>query len=66
LGLAHRHRCSGTIWTISSAAASPAAREMLLESGLNISSFCQDDAGELYVTDHTGGHIYKIIGSTKP
>jgi glucose/arabinose dehydrogenase len=58
--------CSGTIWTISSAAASPASRVVLLQSGLNISSFGQDDAGELYVTDHTGGHIYKIIGSTKP
>jgi glucose/arabinose dehydrogenase len=58
--------CSGTIWTISSAAASPAARVVLLESGLNISSFGQDDAGELYVTDHTGGHIYRIIGTTKP
>jgi hypothetical protein len=34
--------------------------------GLNISSFGQDDAGELYVTDWAGGHVYKIIGTTKP
>ena len=58
--------CSGTIWTISSTASSPATRVVLLNTGLNISSFGQDDAGELYVVDHGGGHIYKIIGSTKP
>ena len=58
--------CSGKIWTISSAAASPATRVELLDTSLNISSFGQDDAGELYVTDHTGGGIYKVIGSTKP
>ena len=55
--------CSGTIWAISATAASPASRVVVLESGLNISSFGQDDAGELYVVDHTGGHIYRIIGS---
>jgi glucose/arabinose dehydrogenase len=58
--------CSGKIWTISSAAASPATRVELLDTGINIPSFGQDDAGELYVVDHGGGHIYKIIGSTKP
>jgi glucose/arabinose dehydrogenase len=55
--------CSGTIWAISSTAASPATRVVVLESGLNISSFGQDDSGELYVVDHSGGHIYRIIGS---
>ena len=58
--------CSGTIWTISSTASSPATRVALLNTGFSISSFGQDDAGELYVTDWSGGHIYKISGSTKP
>jgi glucose/arabinose dehydrogenase len=58
--------CSGIIWTISSTASSPATRVVLLNSGLTISSFGQDDAGELYVADWSGGHIYKIIGTTKP
>jgi hypothetical protein len=53
--------CSGTIWAISSTAAAPATRVVMLESGLNISSFGQDDSGELYVADHSGGHIYKIV-----
>jgi hypothetical protein len=38
----------------------------LLNTGFNISSFGQDDAGELYVTDWSGGHIYKISGAAKP
>jgi glucose/arabinose dehydrogenase len=58
--------CSGKIWTISSAATSPATPVELLDTGFNISSFGQNDAGELYVVDHTGGHIYQVIGSTKP
>jgi glucose/arabinose dehydrogenase len=53
--------CSGTIWAISSTAASPATPVVVLESGLNISSFGQDDSGELYVVDHGGGHIYRIV-----
>jgi glucose/arabinose dehydrogenase len=58
--------CSGTIWAISSTAPSPTARVVMLETSFLISSFGQDDAGELYVVDHSGGHIYRIIGSTKP
>jgi hypothetical protein len=57
--------CSGTIWANNSRAASPATRVAVLESGLNISSFGQEDSGELYVVDHGGGHIYRIIGTAK-
>jgi len=35
---------------------------VLLSSGLRISSFGEDEAGELYVVDHSGG-IYQIAGS---
>ena len=39
---------------------------VLLASGLRISSFGEDEAGELYVVDHGGG-IYRITpASTKP
>ena len=34
-------------------------------TGLNISSFGEDVAGELYVLDHSGGGIYRLTtGST--
>ena len=56
--------CSGRIWTISAAASSPATRTQLLDTDLLISSFGQDDAGELYVVDH-GGQVFKIVGHTK-
>lgn len=51
--------CSGKIWGL--------AREgngwrsaLLLESGLNISSFGEDEAGELYVVDLRGG-VYRVV-----
>ncbi len=57
--------CSGTIWTISAAAGSPATKVKLLDSGFNISSFGRDDKNELYVVDHTGGAIYRIVGTAR-
>jgi glucose/arabinose dehydrogenase len=54
--------CSGRIWTISAVAASPASPVLLLDTGLNISSFGEDQAGEVYVVDLNGG-IYRIVGS---
>ncbi|MFQ5614550.1 MAG: PQQ-dependent sugar dehydrogenase [Anaerolineae bacterium] len=47
--------CSGKIWGLRAGAA---PRE-LLETGLNISSFGQDDAGEVYVID-LGGGVYRL------
>jgi hypothetical protein len=34
---------------------------VLLESGLLISTFGEDEAGNIYVADHGGGKIYKIV-----
>jgi len=51
--------CSGEIWTISRTAIAPATKTLLLSTTLNISSFGQDQAGELYVLD-IGGTLYKI------
>ncbi|MFI5261901.1 MAG: cell wall-binding repeat-containing protein [Candidatus Limnocylindrales bacterium] len=47
--------CSGTIWDVQATAASPATPEVLLQTGLNVSGFGQDAAGELYVEDLAGG-----------
>ena len=51
--------CSGKIWTIPRAAASPATKTLLLSTSLNISSFGEDERGELYVLD-IGGTLYRF------
>jgi glucose/arabinose dehydrogenase len=45
---------SGTIWTLTEGPPGTWARATLLSSGRNISSFGQDDSGELYVVDYAG------------
>jgi len=53
--------CSGEIWVIDSTASSPATPVMLLDTTLLISSFGEDQAGNLYVTDVGGGKLYEIV-----
>jgi glucose/arabinose dehydrogenase len=45
--------CSGTIWGIP-ATSHTARPRVLLQTGLSISSFGEDDAGDVYVVDHRG------------
>jgi hypothetical protein len=54
--------CSGKIWTISAGARSPATKTQLADTNLSIASFGEDEAGELYVVDRTGGEVFKIVG----
>jgi glucose/arabinose dehydrogenase len=53
--------CAGHIWTLT-----PNNqgwdRRLFLDSGLTISSFGEDSAGELYVVDHGGGAVYQLAG----
>jgi glucose/arabinose dehydrogenase len=53
--------CTGEIFVIDAAATSPATGRLLLDTSLQISSFGQDAAGELYVCDLAGGAVYKIV-----
>lgn len=46
--------CSGIIWGLRRAAGGGWEQARLLQSNLAISSFGQDEAGELYVVDHRG------------
>lgn len=41
----------GSLWEMTS----------LLQTGMQISSFGEDNEGELYVTDIGGGGVYKIV-----
>jgi glucose/arabinose dehydrogenase len=51
--------CTGTIWTISRTAAKPANKSILLDTSLHITSFGEDESGELYVLDG-GGTLYRM------
>jgi glucose/arabinose dehydrogenase len=46
--------CSGTIWAARQNDAGEWQTEVSLESGLSISSFGEDEAGELYLVDYEG------------
>jgi len=51
--------CSGKIWGLARDAGGAWQNRLLFETGLNISSFGEDVAGELYLTDLNGG-IYRL------
>jgi hypothetical protein len=36
---------------------------LLLDTDMNISSFGEDSAGEIYVVDYRGGEIYHLVAS---
>jgi len=61
--------CSGRIWVVSAAAGAPASGTLLRSDTasphLNISSFGEDQAGELYVCDLNGA-VYRITATAKP
>lgn len=52
--------CSGTIWGLQDQSGSW-VNQVLLNTSLNITSFGEDESGELYLTDASGGSIYRIV-----
>jgi glucose/arabinose dehydrogenase len=57
--------CSGRIWGLRRDGETW-ARYPLLETGAYISTFGEDEQGELYFTDHRSGAIYRIEGAAGP
>lgn len=53
--------CSGFMWTTVPAADGSWTTTQVLESGLQLSSFGEDEAGELYVTDLSSGTVYRVV-----
>jgi glucose/arabinose dehydrogenase len=55
--------CSGEVWAVASGATRPATPVLLLGpgSGRLISSFGEDNAGELYLCDIGAGAVYRIV-----
>ena len=51
--------CTGLVWGMRRSGEQWIARE-LMRTRLSISTFGEDEAGELYVADHDGGGIYRI------
>jgi glucose/arabinose dehydrogenase len=51
--------CSGLTWTLRRAETGEWERHLFLRTNLRISSFGEDEAGELYVVDHAGA-IYRL------
>lgn len=58
--------CSGKIWAIAAADAlrGAATRTLLLDTGLNVTSFGEDGNGELYLTE-SGGTIQHLVGQSR-
>jgi glucose/arabinose dehydrogenase len=54
--------CSGIVWTLARTSAGW-QKALLLRTGLSISSFGEDQAGELYVLDLAGGVVYQWISA---
>ncbi|MGE0638678.1 MAG: sorbosone dehydrogenase family protein [Thermoanaerobaculia bacterium] len=53
--------CNGRIWTLRRDGNGRARTELRLESGVAISSFGEDADGELYLCDHGGGRILRLV-----
>jgi hypothetical protein len=54
--------CTGLLWGLGQDAAGEWVASDPLETGLNISSFGEDAAGELYLTD-LGGRIFRVTAA---
>lgn len=55
--------CSGTIWGLSEAPGGTWRSTELLASGHSISSFGEDEAGEIYMTDLSDGGVYRLVAA---
>ncbi len=59
---------SGNIWSLLSDQNGKAKSQVLQSTGLNLSSFAQDNQGELYALDYGRGGIYQLVpnANSKP
>jgi len=53
--------CSGYIWALRTTGSGVQAPVRVFASDLNISSFGEDEAGELYVADLGQGRIFRLV-----
>ena len=53
--------CSGRMWTLQSAASSPAPLIFHRDTSALITSFGEAENGELCMTDYAGGRLYRVV-----
>lgn len=56
--------CSGRVWAVAAGGPENQDPVRLLDSKLSISSFGEDDRGELFVTDLAGGRLLRVVPAT--
>lgn len=54
--------CSGALWATAPDGAGGWVTEFMTRTGIALSSFGEDEAGELYATDLNSGIIYRVTG----
>jgi glucose/arabinose dehydrogenase len=52
---------TGKIWTLQETSPNMFTRTLVTTTGKTISSFGQDQAGELYLVDYGGGNVFRIV-----
>jgi glucose/arabinose dehydrogenase len=52
--------CSGRIWAIDAASDDPTEPTLVADTGATLSSFGEDEDGELYATDLSSGQLYRV------
>jgi hypothetical protein len=57
--------CTGTIWGLDSNGGHQRPAE-LAETHLSVSSFGESESGELYLVDHSGGGLYRVLAGATP
>jgi hypothetical protein len=61
--------CSGRVWGLQRDTGGTWSSTLLLEAsqlGRSLTSFGTDEAGEIYVTDHVGGAIHRLLPDDQP
>ena len=56
---------SGNVWLIDAATDGPTEPVLALESGATISSFGEDEAGEVYATDLAAGELFRVVAAPR-
>ena len=57
--------CTGVVWSLLRDETGKARVSTLLQSKVQVSSFGEDEAGELYLCDHRGGRVLRLEAKAK-
>ncbi len=58
--------CSGEIWGLLQQSPGVWNSDLIMDTSFFISSFGEDEAGELYLTDYSSGTVQKVVGPSAP